>query len=211
MPTKRRKVDHIVYGVHDLDKSIQTFAEKYGMQATVGGQHLHQGTKNALINLGEQCYLELLAVDKQNVSVTKNRWMGIDLLTSEKMIRWALHSDNLSEDRCILEKYNDQLGQVKTGMRQRPNKGDLSWKLTMPLSTPEVEVVPFLIDWSESSAHPTDAMSQQGQLLEIKLFHPDPNSILNCLKDLQIDVHIYKSQEARISAVIQGPNEIFEI
>jgi hypothetical protein len=54
---------------------------KLGVKPVIGGRHLLHGTKNALINLGNQCYLEILAKDEENPTFKGTRWMGIDLIT----------------------------------------------------------------------------------------------------------------------------------
>jgi len=211
MNTNNEYIDHLVYCVHDLDASIREFEEKYGFQINVGGRHLHHGTRNALINLGQNCYLELLAIDRGNKQVYQDRWMGIDLLTEDKLTRWAISSSDLDRDHRILSDYNEQMGIISTGSRQRPDTKVLNWKMTLPLSQPEVEVIPFLIDWSESESHPTDGLSVQGQLLGLELSHPEPDRIKSCLAHLGHEVVITQSEETIIKATIKGPKGQFQI
>ena len=71
-----RRIDHIVYAVFDLDKSMDDFEELLGVRPIFGGYHKTFGTKNALINLDKGVYLELLAADNSNMDVQKPRWMG---------------------------------------------------------------------------------------------------------------------------------------
>jgi len=181
------------------------------MQAVIGGRHLNEGTKNAIINLGDKCYLELLAIDKQNKAHTQNRWMGIDLLTTPKITRWAINSSNLEEDKQALIKYNNQLGNIESGLRKKPDNSDLTWKLTKPLSYPEVEVVPFLLDWSGSISHPTDGLSIQGNLMKIELESATPEKVKGCLDELNIGISVKLNTESHIKVVIDGPKGIFKI
>ena len=58
-----RKIDHIVYAVQDLSATMVQFEEKSGIKPIFGGFHKSFGTKNALVALGNGCYLELLAAD----------------------------------------------------------------------------------------------------------------------------------------------------
>ena len=204
-------IDHLVYCVHDLEESINFFQQEFGIEASVGGRHLKQGTKNALVNIGNGCYLELLAIDKRNDSVTGDRWMGIDLLTKNKITRWAIKSLTISEDKQVLAAYSEALGVQSTGMRQRPKGGMLRWDMTLPTSQPEVEVMPFLIDWSDSDAHPVDGLSQQGQLVELHLSHPEPDRLSACFEKLDLGIHISKGKEVSIKAIIEGPQGLVEI
>jgi len=205
------KIDHLVYCCLNLEDGINYFMENYGMQAVIGGRHLNEGTKNAIINLGDKCYLELLAIDKQNKAHTQNRWMGIDLLTTPKITRWAINSSNLEEDKQALIKYNNQLGNIESGLRKKPDNSDLTWKLTKPLSYPEVEVVPFLLDWSGSISHPTDGLSIQGNLMKIELESATPEKVKGCLDELNIGISVKLNTESHIKVVIDGPKGIFKI
>lgn len=204
-------VDHLVYCVHDLEKSIDRIEKEYGLVASVGGRHLNQGTRNALINIGNGCYLELLTIDNENDTVTSDRWMGIDLLTTDKITRWAMKSMTIDQDKDVLSEYKVLLGEMNRGMRQKPNGGMLRWDMTVPASEPEVEVMPFMIDWSHSDAHPVDGLSVQGQLQELRLSHPEPERLRSCFDKLDIRISISEAESASIRALIEGPNGLFEI
>src|SRR5210317_1322238 len=102
MEITTQQIDHLVYAVPDLEQAIIWFEEKSGVRPIAGGRHPTKGTKNALVNLGNQCYLELITADESNPSFTRSRWMGIDLLEEPKMTRWSLKSEHLAEISQIL-------------------------------------------------------------------------------------------------------------
>jgi len=83
----KRTIDHIVYCVPDFEKALQFFKEEIGVDPFIGGRHLTKGTKNAILNLGNSAYLEILAIDTQNTNVMENHWMGIDLISSPRITR----------------------------------------------------------------------------------------------------------------------------
>jgi len=207
----QRKIDHIVYCVPNLEKAIIELENKLGVKTAIGGRHLTQGTKNALINLGDKCYLEILAIDEDNKDITTDRWMGIDLLQGSKITRWALKAMDIKEDATHLNQYNTNMGQVTGGSRKMTNGKTLTWQIAMPLSSPEVEIVPFITDWSDSDAHPTDSLDHDCRLLELRLSHPNPMDIQNLFNQMNIGLTITKSQTATIELIVQTPNRIVSI
>ena len=180
------------------------------MTPTFGGYHKTLGTKNALVNLGDECYFEILAID-DNSPINPPRWMGIDLITKPTITRWALKSENLEEDSLILKNYNPKLADIKSGQRTLTSGDVLKWKLTMPLSEPAVEVAPFLLDWSASSAHPTQNLPVHCQLEEIKFSHPSPDSILPVFEYFGFENFLKKGEEEKIVIKLKTPNGIVEI
>jgi hypothetical protein len=56
-----KHIDHLVYAAPNLDSAIDDLEERFGVRATLGGQHPAFGTKNALMSLGTDVYLEIIA------------------------------------------------------------------------------------------------------------------------------------------------------
>ena len=207
-----RPIDHIVYSVFDLDKSIAKLEELLGVRPIFGGYHKTFGTKNALINLGKGIYLELLAADSTNTEVQKPRWMGVDALKEEQVTRWALKSDSLENDSLALKKYNRQMGQIAKGSRNAANGSLLEWELIMPLALPEVEIVPFILDWGASGIHPQTLLPEMGcELLELYGTHPNPELYTAIFKALGTSFRIAKSSEIRLKLVIKTPKGIIKL
>ena len=55
------RIDHVLYGVQDLDLAAGRLEADHGLVAAGGGSHGELGTANRLIPLGDQ-YLELITV-----------------------------------------------------------------------------------------------------------------------------------------------------
>jgi len=206
-----RHIDHLVYCVHDLDSTLIRFKEMYGIDLVIGGKHLNHGTQNALVNLGDGCYLEILAVDKNNTVDSSKVWMGLNHLTDEKMTRWALKSNDIQKEIDFVNAYDTDLGKVQAGKREKTDGSMLEWKMTVPLSYPEVELYPFFVDWSSSDAHPTDTLPEEGNLLSLDFFHPEPQQMESHFSALGLNIKVSKHEFVKITASIEGPKGVFQL
>ncbi len=207
----KRITDHIVYAVPDLEATMDWFEKETGVRPVFGGYHKTQGTKNAIVNLGNECYLEILAIDEGNTAIGTPRWMGIDMIESPQITRWSLKSDNLRQDSKILKKYHAEMGNIQGGQRQTSTGNTLTWEMILPLATPAVELAPFMTDWQHSATHPTHNMIQKCQLIALSCTHPNPSAIQDIFKELGIDMTIAKGEKAVINAKIKHPNGVIDI
>lgn len=208
MQLGQKKVDHIVYAVPNLAAAIQHIESKFGVAPVIGGVHPTQGTMNALLNLGDGCYFELLAIDPNNSQITPPRWMGIDLIQAAQITRWAVQSEDMASDGATLQAYHPKMGQV-TGGQRRTNSGSLlTWQLSMPLTEPEVEVVPFLLDWSQSDRHPTEQLPERCRLVGIELTHPNPEAIQPLFQSLSLDLNVAVGPTPSIQIRVDSPNGV---
>ena len=203
-------VDHLVYAVPDLEKAIKAIEKKLGVAPVMGGQHRSQGTHNALVHLGKDTYLEIIAADPSNDTFSGQRWMGIDLITEPKITRWAVKSNRLDRDRAYLALVDPNLGELKGGARKKPNGKKLIWKATVTLPEPEVEVLPFVIDW-KGAEHPTKDLPKVCKLIELRSNHPTPYLIETAVHSLNIDMKMGVADTASITAVIETPNGVVEL
>lgn len=206
MKYQGRQIDHIVYAVKNMNTALDSIEHQLGVRPIFGGRHLNKGTKNALLNLGNACYLEILSIDEENKNIPAPRWMGIDLIENSCITRWALKSNQLEEDRNILNNYDPSLSEVFQGERQTEKGSILKWKMLLPKAEPKIELAPFMVDWSNSVEHPTLGLSNLCSLEEIKFKAPKEQlSIRNCFNSLFDKVLIQESKKEQISIIIKGP------
>ena len=209
--SSKRKIDHIVYAVPNLDQALVDFEAKTGITPVFGGYHKNQGTKNALVNIGEGAYLELITIDHENTMITPPRWMGVDLITEAQVTRWSLKSDQLTEDSQALKAFDPQMGAIQGGQRNTAAGDLLSWMMIMPLAKPAVEIAPFVTSWGAESIHPTQHLPQEYPLLEIDFFHPDPVSLADLWLQLELSYPIKPASMPRIKIVLEGPKGRVEL
>ena len=205
-----RAIDHIVYAVSNLEETINYFNTTHGLNPTIGGRHITKGTKNALLNLGAGCYLEIIAIDHDNQKINAPRWMGVDLIKEAKVTRWSLKSDELEKDQVILLSHHADMGVIEEGQRETPDGSFLRWKMILPLAEPETELIPFMTDWSLSGFHPTDNLPQQCSLENIRFSAPDSDSKTQlCFNKFFDDLNIAPHTEPKITLKIKGPKGSF--
>lgn len=210
MQTITRKVDHLVLAVPELQFGIQYIEELLGVSAQIGGQHRGRGTWNALLALGHDSYLEIIAPDPKQEAPPKGRWMGVDQIQTPTLIHWAakVHPIQVFVDRAA--KHQLPLGELSSGSRTRINGDVLSWVLTEPIQPEQGGIIPFLIDW-EDSEHPAISLPQECSLLSLRAQHPNPESQLNQLKILDIDMQIDTAPAAAVIAEIRCPKGVVEL
>lgn len=200
-----RTIDHLVYCVPNLKKAIHEISEKCGVQVVYGGQHLTKGTENALLNIGNGAYLELLAIDVKNTDISPLRWMGIDLIDAPTFTRWAIKTTNLKKDTTILKKVNAQMGATFTGSRKKTDGSTLSWSMALPLAAPKVEILPFMVDWKDS-IHPTETLQGGCTLIGLELIHPMPKEVQSIITALGVDLVVQKGITPTLKMTLDTPN-----
>lgn len=199
----KRKIDHIVYAVLDLEEACNHIENSIGVRPVIGGFHETKGTKNALLNIGQACYLEILAVDDENKKISGPRWMGVDLINQARVTRWSLKSNQLKDDQAHLQSYDKHLGHISGGSRQTPTGDTLKWNMILPLAQPAIDIIPFMTDWTGSSIHPTDRLTEECELVKIEFAHPEPTKILTVFKNLGLDVPVREADELGISITLK--------
>lgn len=192
------KIDHIAYAVLDLEQACEKLEQRLGIRPVFGGYHRTQGTKNALLHLGGQIYLEILAIDHSNTAIQSARWMGIDLIKTPKVTRWAMQSYNIEAHCSSLRAFDNHLGNLQAGQRELSKGEMLRWQLSIPAASPVVDIIPFLIDWSNSSAHPTANLEQACELIKLELSHPQPDKIQPLFENLDLKMAIQKADKVSI-------------
>jgi len=70
-----------------------------GVRAIAGGQHLGLGTRNALVALGPESYLEIFAPDPDQPPPPRPRAFGVDTLKAARLVAWFVRGQNLEHLR----------------------------------------------------------------------------------------------------------------
>lgn len=112
-------VDHLVYATPDLDLGVDRIERLLGIRAAPGGQHPGAGTRNALIALGPDVYLEIVGPDREQPEPAQPRWFRIDELEEPRLVTWAAKSNDIALTSDTARQSGIELGDVIAGSRRR--------------------------------------------------------------------------------------------
>jgi catechol 2,3-dioxygenase-like lactoylglutathione lyase family enzyme len=195
-------LDHFILGCDDLDRGID-FVEKHtGVRAAYGGVHPGRGTRNALLSLGERKYLEIMAPDPaQQVALQIPR---LRELKEPRIVGWAVHPADVNKLASRLREAGVAFKDPQPGSRRRPDGKVLHWK-SLTLIDDSNGLLPFFIEWSADSLHPSADAPKGCQLGHFGALTPQPDDLAKLVAILQIDLPISRGEKPALQATIAGP------
>ena len=123
-------VDHIVYGVEDLQAGSEERAGRLGVRAAPGGKHVGRGTHNALLALGGDSYLEIIARDPDQTRAAGPVAFALDRIRLPRLVGWATRVTNIEWRAQQARERGYDPGPVEALSRRRPDGVLLVWRLT---------------------------------------------------------------------------------
>ncbi len=200
-------VDHLVYAAPDLAEGVRIIEGLLGVSAVPGGQHLGLGTRNYLVSLGDNIYLEIIGPDPDQPTPDRPRPFGIDELTEPRLVTWAAKGSGLADLVEAAAAGGMELGEVMEMSRQRPDGSLLSWELTSPFAPRADGVVPFVIDWMDST-HPASDLPLGPLLVDFQIQHPEPEQIRTALEAIGSRVEVVESRQPGLVAWIRTSDAV---
>jgi hypothetical protein len=181
-------LDHVLIGCADLATLMRWFEQETGIAPAPGGSHAGFGTRNALVSLGGDHYLELIALDPAQ-EISSPLATSIAKLERPAAIGWAFHCGDAARAAASLRSAG--LKVRETAMQRRTPAGTLlSWRLVFVDRAPG-PVIPFLIDWQKT---PSPAATAPGgvRLENVAPMHPEPPEAQVILDAMQIRAEVLK-------------------
>ena len=197
-------LDHFTIVAPTLREGADHVRECLGLDMPFGGRHPEMGTFNQLLRLGEDVFLEVIAIDPEAARPPRPRWFGLD--DAERVRRdwdagrrlrtWVARTSELDP---VLDRMAPLLGRSRSVSR-----GDRVWSFgvrddgALPLDG----LAPCLIDWGERGS-PAAAMPDAGaRLSAVIVEHPDPAEVERLYRDLGL---------APLIAIRAGPRFRYEV
>jgi len=218
-------IDHLVFTCAELDAGIAWAERTFGVRPVRGGAHPQWGTHNALMSLGRERYLEILAPDpnapsagRANVAGRALFGMGVgagaDASASDaanaipRLTTWMMHSRTIDPLLTAAMNAGVDLGRVTAGSRMRADGTEISWEIAIPPARPLDGCVPWLIDWGWSE-HPSIAAPHGARLDWMEIVHPEPERVRRALDAVNCrGLDVRQGSEARISVGVACPRGV---
>ncbi len=199
------QIDHLILAINDLPAGIARFEKLTGVKPVDGGRHPHLGTHNALIALGPQLYLEILAPHPEMVLIDAMAWLrDIDHL---EPMGWAGSTTDMKDLIETLRSHGYETTEGSPGSRARPDGATLTW-ITMGLTAPDIPGAPFFIEWGPTSMHPATTSPVGCTLEALGVTVSDSKKLIRLLDLLQLDVAVKPGGESRtlMTIALNCPN-----
>ena len=173
-----------------------------GHRAVPGGRHPDFGTRNALLGLGPETYIEIIAPDPATARPPQGRLFGLDQLERPRLVTWVLRDEAIEARAEAARSAGLAIGAVAQGSRVRPDGAVVSWKVTDPYAMPLEGAVPFLIAWG-TTPHPAASLPVAGQLVDLRVEHPEPDAVRAALGVLGVALSATRGTRTQLVATIR--------
>jgi len=173
------KLDHLVVIAPDLEEGMAHVRACLGVDLPYGGRHPEMGTHNHVLRVGDDVFLEVIAIDGAANPPARERWFGLDDRIAvrrawdagRRLRGWVARSHALD---TVLANAHGVLDE-----KIRVSRGDRAWEFCLPRdgSLPAGGAAPCVIDWGGRGT-PVPAMPDLGvRLRAFTLEHPDPDAV----------------------------------
>lgn len=201
-------LDHVLLGSNDLERGVAFVEEHTRVRAAFGGVHPGRGTQNALLSLGERRYLEIIAPDPTQAGV--QQYSVISKLGEPRLIGWAAHRDDLESFAALLRNEGIEFEGPLPGSRQRPDGKVLHWR-ALRLKDDRGGMLPFFIEWSKDSIHPSEDAPSGCRLARFGAFSTEAEELARVIELLDLDMNVEKAKVPRLEALFAGPKGSWSI
>ena len=205
------RIDHLVIAAETLPQGADFVRDRLGVEIPAGGKHATMGTHNLLMQLGDDRYLEVIAIDPGAEAPQRPRWFDLDrqelraaLADGPRLITWVMNTPDIAG---VVERAEFEIG-TPTPL----SRDGLEWEIALTGDGRLLAggLLPYCIQW-HSDPHPSRAMADLGcRLQQLTLHHSRPAWIGAQLAALGaaalVDIEeIPDSESPHLSAIIETP------
>jgi Glyoxalase-like domain len=203
-------LDHILLGCNDLQRGIDFVEQHTGVRAAFGGVHPGRGSRNGLLSLGERRYLEIIAPDPAQTDATDPLLLYLKKLSEPRIVGWAAHPGDLGSFAKKLREADVAFEGPTPGSRKRPDGRILQWQLLTLKDNPSW-LLPFFIEWSADSVHPSADAPFGCRLVRFAAVSPDSDELGRTFHRLGVDLAVAHAETPQLRARIGSQAGEFEV
>ena len=193
-----------------LSAATDDLERRLGVRPGYGGKHAGGLTHNALLSLGEGSYLEIIARVPGAEAPATALPFGLGSLEEPRLATWAVAVDDIEQRVETARAAGYDPGEVIAGAREFPDGSRLAWQLAVRAEPAGDGLVPFLIHW-QSEPHPSMTAPEGCRFVSLRAEHPEPESVLQALQALGVELSVAKGKSPRLIAMLETPNGVVEL
>lgn len=173
-------IDHLLIGTPELEQGCQAIFELFGVEPVMGGSHPGHGTRNALLGLEDDIYIEILAPDPmQPADLPSAKYLRG--LKQTSLMWWAARCHDFDAIAERLQQQNIDIQSRGPWSRRLPDGHELKWELLIPGGSGFNAALPFFIDWEDMALHPSRNLPVCGALKSLQISHPASDKLQQIL------------------------------
>ena len=201
------EIDHLVVAAATLAQGCDYIQSGLGVRPQPGGKHATMGTHNAVLGLGPQTYLEVIAIDPDAPAPPRPRWFDLDevrmkasLAEGPRLVHFAARTRDIAGAVAHARHEPGRIHEVA--------RGDFRWKITIPDDghLPGAGLIPTLIEWE--SEHPSARLPDSGlRIAALAGEHPEPAPVRTALAALGLSdtLKVTFGRYPRLAAMVRTP------
>jgi hypothetical protein len=171
-----------------------------GVRPMYGGKH-PTGTHNALVSLGDQTYIEIIAVQP---GAPPPDWLpSLADLEDLTPVGWAVTADDGPALRRDLVAAGFVLTENKPGERTTPSGATLHWE-TFRLAG-DIKQMPFFIVWAPETRHPSATSPSGCRLQRFAIASPQSDQLNRLRSALDLPIDVSNSPNAAMTLELRCP------
>ena len=206
------QLDHIVIAADSLQQGVEYLQAKLGVEVPKGGVHKTMSTHNLVMQLANDAYLEVIAIDPAVPPPRHPRWFGLDeaamrasLKQRPRLITWVM---NTADVRQLAAAADFDIGKPTALSRDQ-----LKWEIALTDDGRLLGggMLPYCIQW-HSKPHPSQGMANLGCVLHaLTIYHNRPYWIAEKLDAIDaghlVQIEALENDETSyLTADIETPN-----
>lgn len=174
-------IDHLVITATSLADGVEYVRRELGVMLEAGGEHPRMGTHNCLLKLGDEIFLEVIAVNPDAPRPSRPRWFQLDELPADippRLATWLARTNDIHAAIAA--------SPVDAGVIEPMARGQLNWLISIDADgkLPMHGIAPSFIEW-QAATHPAGKLQDLGcSLIRLEAFHAEAeqvNRMLACV------------------------------